>query len=61
MVGEEPGLKSVLLRATSTGVRVMGLRLSGYAVGFVASILIARALGPTGRGLYAYPVALLGI
>ena len=36
-------------------------RLSGYAVGFVASILIARALGPTGRGLYAYPVALLGI
>jgi glycosyltransferase involved in cell wall biosynthesis/O-antigen/teichoic acid export membrane protein len=39
----------------------MGLRLSGYAVGFVASILIARALGPTGRGLYAYPVALLGI
>ena len=60
-MGEEPELKSVLLRATSTGVRVMGLRLSGYAVGFVASILIARALGPTGRGLYAYPVALLGI
>lgn len=60
-MGEEPELKSVLLRATSTGVRVMGLRLSGYAVGFVASILIARALGPAGRGLYAYPVALLGI
>ena len=60
-MGEEPELKSVLLRATSTGLRVMGLRLSGYAVGFVASILIARALGPTGRGLYAYPVALLGI
>jgi glycosyltransferase involved in cell wall biosynthesis/O-antigen/teichoic acid export membrane protein len=60
-VGEEPELKSVLLRATSTGMCVMGLRLSGYAVGFVASILIARALGPTGRGLYAYPVALLGI
>ena len=60
-MGEEPELESVLLRATSTGVRVMGLRLSGYAVGFVASILIARALGPTGRGLYAYPVALLGI
>jgi L-malate glycosyltransferase len=61
VVGEEPELKYVLVRATSTGVRVMGLRLSGYAVGFVASILIARALGPTGRGLYAYPVALLGI
>ena len=58
---EQPELKSVLLRATSIGVRVMGLRLSSYAVGFVASILIARALGPSGRGLYAYPVALLGI
>jgi glycosyltransferase involved in cell wall biosynthesis/O-antigen/teichoic acid export membrane protein len=60
-VSEEAELNSVVARATSTGVRVMGLRISGYAVGFVASILIARALGPTGRGLYAYPVALLGI
>ena len=59
--GSEAELKSALARATSTGVRVVGLRLSGYAVGFVASIMIARALGPTGRGLYAYPVALLGI
>ena len=59
--GSEPELKLTLARATSTGVRVMGLRISGYAVGFVASILIARALGPTGRGLYAYPVALLGL
>jgi O-methyltransferase len=58
---EELALDPALERATSTGVRVMGLRLSGYAVGFVASILIARALGPAGRGLYAYPVALLGI
>jgi glycosyltransferase involved in cell wall biosynthesis/O-antigen/teichoic acid export membrane protein len=60
-VDEGPELKSALARATSTGVRVMGLRLSGYAVGFAASILIARAIGPTGRGLYAYPVALLGL
>ena len=30
-------------------------------VGFAATILIARALGPVGRGLYAYPVALLGM
>lgn len=60
-VDEEPELTSALARATSTGVRVMGLRLSGYAVGFAASILIARAVGPTGRGLYAYPVALLGL
>jgi glycosyltransferase involved in cell wall biosynthesis/O-antigen/teichoic acid export membrane protein len=60
-VDEEPELKSALERATMTGVRVMGLRISGYAVGFVASVLIARAVGPTGRGLYAYPVALLGL
>jgi glycosyltransferase involved in cell wall biosynthesis/O-antigen/teichoic acid export membrane protein len=60
-VDEAPELKSALARATVTGVRVMGLRISGYAVGFVASILIARAVGPTGRGLYAYPVALLGL
>ena len=59
--GSEPELKLALARATSTGVRVMGLRISGYAVGFIASILIARAVGPTGRGLYAYPVALLGL
>jgi glycosyltransferase involved in cell wall biosynthesis/O-antigen/teichoic acid export membrane protein len=57
----ESDLRSVLGRAASTGVRVVGLRLSSYAVGFAASIMIARALGPTGRGLYAYPVALLGL
>ena len=60
-MSEDAELNSVLARVTSTGVRVMGLRLSGYAVGFVASILIARSLGPTGRGMYAYPVAVLGI
>lgn len=59
--GSEVDLNLALARATSTGVRVVGLRLSGYAVGFVASIMIARAVGPTGRGLYAYPVALLGL
>ncbi len=58
---EELELDTALARARSTGVRVMGFRISGYAVGFVASVLIARALGPVGRGLYAYPVALLGI
>jgi glycosyltransferase involved in cell wall biosynthesis/O-antigen/teichoic acid export membrane protein len=57
----ESDLRSVLGRATSTGIRVVGLRLSSYAVGFLASIMIARAIGPTGRGLYAYPVALLGL
>jgi L-malate glycosyltransferase len=60
-MAEEHELRSTLVRATGTGVRAMVLRISGYAVGFIASVLIARALGPTGRGLYAYPVALLGI
>ena len=43
-MGEEPELKSVLLRATSTSMRVMGLRPSGYAVGFVGlrSLVTAR-------------------
>ena len=59
--GSEGELNLALARATSTGVRVVGLRLSGYAVGLVASVMIARAVGPTGRGLYAYPVAILGL
>ena len=50
-----------LQESASTGVRVVGLRILHYAIGFVASVLIARALGPTGRGLYAFPIAFLGI
>lgn len=61
VVAEERGGASGLTRATSTGVRVMGLWILQYAVGFVATVMIARALGPAGRGLYAYPVALFGI
>ncbi len=44
-----------------TGFRVAGLRLGGAIVGFVASIFIARALGPAGRGLYALPIAVVSI
>ncbi len=36
-------------------------RVSIYAFGLGASILIARALGPEGRGRYFLPVALIGI
>ena len=60
-VVEERDITSGLARATSTGIRVMSLWILGNVIGFVASVLIARALGPVGRGLYAYPVALLGI
>lgn len=60
-MAEERELTSGLARATSTGVRVMGLWIFSYVVGFAASAMIARALGPAGRGLYAYPAALLGL
>ena len=60
-VAEERDINSGLARATSTGVRVMGLWFFANAVGLAASMLISRQLGPVGRGLYAYPVALLGL
>lgn len=44
-----------------TGFRLIALRLSTSGVGFVASIFIARGLGPRGRGEYALPVAIAGI
>jgi O-antigen/teichoic acid export membrane protein len=56
-----PTLVASVGETTDTGLRILALRIGAYAAGFVASILIARALGPTGRGLYAYPIALLGI
>jgi len=34
----------------------LALRVSLYATGFVGSILISRALGPSGRGVYYLPV-----
>lgn len=40
---------------------VVGLRLSSYAIGCMASVVMARGLGPEGRGLYALPIAFLGI
>jgi O-antigen/teichoic acid export membrane protein len=58
---ESSGFVSTLAEATETGFQVLTLRLIGYAVGFVASVLITRAVGPSGRGLYTLPVAILGI
>lgn len=58
---EEREVTTRLAHATSTGVRVMGLWILSSMAGFVATILISRGLGPAGRGLYAYPAALLGI
>jgi len=60
-MADEERLLLALEDTASTGVRVASLRIANYVVGFVASILIARALGPQGRGLVALPIAFLGI
>lgn len=60
-VAEEERLLLALEDTSRTGVRVAGLRILAAGAGLVVSIVIARALGPTGRGLYALPVAFLGI
>jgi glycosyltransferase involved in cell wall biosynthesis/O-antigen/teichoic acid export membrane protein len=60
-MADEERLHLALEDTASTGVRVAGVRILNYAIGFVASVVIARSLGPTGRGLYALPVAVLGI
>lgn len=40
------------LTRSSEAARTVGVRLLNYALGFGASVLIARALGPAGRGEY---------
>jgi O-antigen/teichoic acid export membrane protein len=58
---EPPDFGAPLQEVARSGFAVAGLRVAAYAVGFIASVLITRALGPTGRGLFALPVAILGI
>jgi O-antigen/teichoic acid export membrane protein len=58
---EAASLSAVMHDGTRTGSKVVLLRLASYGIGFVASVLITRALGPAGRGLYALPIAFLGI
>lgn len=60
-LAEKTATERALLESTSVGLRVVPLRLAGYAIGLGASILIARSLGPEGRGLYALPLAVLGV
>jgi O-antigen/teichoic acid export membrane protein len=48
-------------RIALLGVHTLAARLVIYASGFVASVFIARALGPEGRGIYVLPVALATI
>jgi O-antigen/teichoic acid export membrane protein len=44
------------LTVASGAMTIMGGQLAVYGLGFVASILIARAIGAEGRGLYYLPV-----
>ncbi len=44
-----------------TGVHLLGLRVATYGVGFLASVLIGRALGPEGRGKYTLPIVIMTI
>ena len=58
---DEPYLLATLERSTRTGVHVAGLRIATYALVFISSVLVARVLGPEGRGRYALPIAVLAI
>jgi glycosyltransferase involved in cell wall biosynthesis len=60
-MSDEDRLLTALEDTAGTGARLLGVRIASYSIGFVGSLVIARALGPTGRGLYALPVAFLGI
>ena len=44
-----------------SGFQVAVLRIANAGVAFATSIAIARALGPAGRGLFALPIAVVGI
>jgi O-antigen/teichoic acid export membrane protein len=50
------GASQQRLTVASGAVTIMGGQLAVYGLGFVASILIARAIGAEGRGLYYLPV-----
>lgn len=50
-------LRTRSLTIVQASLGTFGVRVLIYLIGFVTSILIARALGPTGRGQYYFPVA----
>lgn len=52
---------SVFDDAVRAGTRLVALRVGNAVVAFVASVIVARALGPAGRGAFALPVAIVGI
>ena len=50
-----------LPRISYLGAHTFAARMVIYASGFASSVLIARALGPEGRGLYLLPVTIVTI
>jgi O-antigen/teichoic acid export membrane protein len=60
-MSDETNLVPLLEDTARVGVHVAGLRIATYGVGFLASVLIARAVGPEGRGRYALPLTILTI
>jgi antigen flippase len=48
-------------RIASLGLHTLASQIVIYGSGFVSSVIIARALGPEGRGLYVVPIALVTI
>jgi O-antigen/teichoic acid export membrane protein len=54
-------LQATIERSTRTGMHVAGLRVVAYALAFLSSVMVTRALGPDGRGRYALPIAVLSV
>jgi O-antigen/teichoic acid export membrane protein len=50
-----------LSRTANGAVGVLASRLAGQGASFLSAVLVSRALGPSGRGTFAYTVTLLGI
>lgn len=44
-----------------TSIHTLSLRATGLVVGMLTSVVIARTLGPQGRGAYMYPIVLATI
>jgi O-antigen/teichoic acid export membrane protein len=59
--GDEAAAPHSGRRLAEDATAAFGVQVLGYATGLVASILIARALGPTDRGVYAVAVTAVGL
>src|SRR5215207_8779911 len=46
---------------SSLGIQSLGARILGLALGFAGSVLLARGLGPSDRGLYAVAITVAAL